>query len=78
MSYQCAQYLATVLSRLIGKSEHLVRNSKDFAKELRKLKITSEEELRSYNVSALFTRVPVAIKDRLANIAPFSHVSSTG
>ena len=34
ISYQCARYLATVLSPLIGKTQHHVRNSKDFAREV--------------------------------------------
>ena len=68
ISYQCARYLETVLSPLIGKTEHHVRNSKDFAKEVHKLKIATEEELRSCNVSMLFTSIPmvralVVIKD---------------
>ena len=49
-----------------------MRNSKDFAKELRKLKIVPEEELRLYDASALFTSAPVdstlvVIKDILIN-----------
>ena len=51
--------LATVLSSLVGKTEHYVRN---FAKEEQKLKIAPEEELKAYDVSDLFTSFPV---DRL-------------
>ena len=34
ISYQGARYLVTVLSPLAGKTEHHVRNAKDFAKEV--------------------------------------------
>ena len=70
ISYGCARYLATVLSPLVGKTVHHVKNSSDFAREVKELKIEPDEELRSYDVSALFTSVPVdkalaVIKDRL-------------
>ena len=42
----------------MGKTEHHVKNSKEFA-EYVKLKVGPDEELRSYDVSALFTSVPV-------------------
>ena len=35
ISYECARYLATVLSPLVGKTEHHVKNSNEFAKEAR-------------------------------------------
>ena len=41
------------------KTEHHVRNSKYFTKDVCKLKIAPEEGLRSYNVSALFISIPV-------------------
>ena len=43
----------------MGKTEHHVRNSKEFAEYVKSLKVGPEEELRSYDVSALFTSVPV-------------------
>ena len=43
----------------MGKTEHHVRNSKEFAEYMQSLKVGPEEELRSYDVSALFTSVPV-------------------
>ena len=59
ITYECAKYLADVLSPLMGKTEHHVRNSKEFAEYVQSLKVGPEEELRSYDVSALFTSVPV-------------------
>ncbi|MCG8430833.1 MAG: hypothetical protein MJA29_06655, partial [Candidatus Omnitrophica bacterium] len=59
ISYQVARYVADVLSPLVGKTEHHVKNSKAFAEEVRTLHVAPDEELRSYDVSALFTSVPV-------------------
>ena len=38
-SYECARYLATVLSPMVGKTQHHVKNSKDFAEEATKIKV---------------------------------------
>ena len=59
ITYECAKYLADVLSPLMGKTEHHVKNSKEFAEYVKLLKVGPDEELRSYDVSALFTSVPV-------------------
>ena len=62
--------MATVLSPLIGKTEHHVKNSNEFVKEVQEIRLDPDEELRSYDVSALFTSVlidkaPLVIKDKL-------------
>ena len=59
ITYACAKYLADVLSPLVGKTEHHVKNSKEFTEYVKNLKVDPDEELRSYDVSALFTSVPV-------------------
>ena len=59
ITYECAKCLADVLSPLMGKTEHHVKNSKEFAEYVKSLKVSPEEELRSYDVSALFKSVPV-------------------
>ena len=59
ITYECAKYLADVLSPLMGKMEHHVKNSKEFAEYVKSLKVGPDEELRSYDVLALFTSVPV-------------------
>ena len=59
ITYECAKYLADVLSPLMGKTEHHVKKSKEFAEYVKSLKVGPDEELRSYDVSALFTSVPV-------------------
>ena len=59
ITYASAKYLVDIMSRLVGKTEHHVKNSKEFAEYVKNLKVGPNEELRSYDVSALFTSVPV-------------------
>ena len=59
ITYECAKYLADVLSPLMGKTEHHVKNSKEFAEYVKLLNVGPDEELRSYDVSALFASVLV-------------------
>ena len=59
ITYASAKYLVDILSPLVGKTEHHVKNSKEFAEYVKNLKVGPDEELRSYDVSALFTSVPV-------------------
>ena len=59
ISYDCTRYLATVLPPLVGKTEHHVKNVNEFAKEVREIRLDPDEELHSYDVSTLFTSVPI-------------------
>ena len=59
ITYETAKYLAEVLSPLVGQTEFHVKNSKDFAENITGLKIEADEELRSYDITALFTSVPI-------------------
>ena len=65
ITYASAKYMADILSPLVEKTEHQVKNSKEFAEYAKNLKVGPDEELRSYDVSALFTSVPV---DKVMNI----------
>ena len=54
----------------MGRTEHHVKNSKNFARDVREIRIEPDKELQSYDVSALFTSVPVdmaleGIRERL-------------
>ena len=53
ITYECVKYSADVLSLLMGKTEHHVTSSKEFPEYVKSLKVSLEEELRSYDVSAL-------------------------
>ena len=61
ITYADAKYLADVLSPLVGKIEHHVKNSNEFAEYVKNLKVDPDEleRLRSYDVSALFMSVQV-------------------
>ena len=59
ITYNSAKLLAVILSPLVGNSEHHVKNSQHFSDKIRNERVEEDEELRSYDVSALFTSVPV-------------------
>ena len=59
ITYEVDKYLAEVLSPLVGQTEFHVKNSKDFAESITGLKIEADEELRSYDITALFTSVQI-------------------
>ncbi|XP_077986089.1 uncharacterized protein LOC144440576 [Glandiceps talaboti] len=59
ITYNCAKFLAGILSPLVGKSKHHVVNSQQFADAIKKERVEPDEELRSYDVTALFTSVPI-------------------
>ncbi|XP_072028106.1 uncharacterized protein [Amphiura filiformis] len=57
--YSLARFLADLLSPLVGNSPHHIQNSQDFVSKLQTLKLDEAEVLTSYDVTALFTSVPV-------------------
>ena len=59
ITYNSAKYLAKVLSPLVGQTEHHVKNTKHFATVIKNKTLNEDEILVSYDVSALFTSVPV-------------------
>ena len=59
MTYECASYLADILGKVIGKSEHYILNTEAFVNHVKDLKVEPDEILISYDVSALFTSIPV-------------------
>ena len=70
ISYKAARAVADILSPLVGKTIHHVQNSKDFVKKLEKVEIPPGRKMVSYDVSALFTSIPIPetieiIKERL-------------
>ena len=59
ITYNVARLLADILSPLVGHSEHHIQNSADLVKKLSNITLLPEECLVSYDVTALFTSVPV-------------------
>ena len=59
VSYETAKELAKILKPLIGKSPYHVHNNKDFLESIKNIKIEDDECIMSYDVTALFTSIPI-------------------
>ena len=59
ITYHCSKHLADIISPLIGRTQHHIKNSQEFSRVIQAHNIHPQEELRSYDVTALFTSVPV-------------------
>ena len=59
ITYNAARFLADVLAPLQGNTIHSVKNTLDLAESLQDLQIPPGRKLLSFDVSALFTSVPV-------------------
>ena len=51
--------MSSVLNPLKGKTKHSIKNSEDFVKKIEGLEIPPPRVLVSYDVSALFTSIPI-------------------
>ena len=58
-TYQLAKFLTKILQRYTGITPSFVKDSKSFSDHLKLVKISGEEELVSFDVSALFISIPV-------------------
>ena len=59
VTYGVAKELAKILKPLVGKSPHHITSTQDFVEQARHIKQEPGECLSSYDVSALFTSVPI-------------------
>ena len=59
VTYGVAKVLAKVLKPLVGKSLHHIQSTRDFVSRIREVTLLPGECLNSYDVSALFTSVPM-------------------
>ena len=59
VTYSVAKELAKIIKPLVGTTKHHVNNTKEFADEIKKTKLEEGECITSYDVTALFTSVPV-------------------
>ena len=69
-SYQLSKHIASLISPLAGKTDSHVKNSKHFVEVMSDLRVEEDEMLVSFDVSSLFTNVPIdeavqVIRDRL-------------
>ncbi|XP_068738712.1 uncharacterized protein [Montipora capricornis] len=58
VTYNLAKHAAYILRPLVCCSSHHLKNTPTFAEKVREIKLTTEETITSYNVSALFTSIP--------------------
>ena len=59
INYEVAKELARILKPLVGSSPHHVRNTGDFIDHIKHVTLQANEIITSYDVSALFTSVPI-------------------
>ena len=58
-TYNLTKYLTKILKVYVGHSSSFVKDSKDLMDKLQSIKLQDNEELVSFDVSALFTSIPV-------------------
>ena len=58
-TYNTAKELAKILKPLVGMSAHHVQNTRDFVEQLKDVRLKQGECIISYDVTALFTSVPI-------------------
>ena len=59
VTYGVAKELAKILKPLVGKSPHHITSTQDFVEQAKQIKLELRECLSSYDVSSLFTSVPI-------------------
>ena len=59
VTYGVAKELAKILKTLVGKFPHHINSTQDFVEQVRHITLVPGECLSSYDVSALFTSVPI-------------------
>ena len=70
VTYGVAKELSKILKPLVGKSPHDINSTQDFVEQVKQITLAPGECLSSYDMSAMFTPVPVdpalrVIKDLL-------------
>ena len=59
VTYGVAKELAKILKPLVGRSPHRITSTHNFVEQAKQIKLEPGECLSSYDVSALFTSVPI-------------------
>ena len=59
INYEVAKELSRILRSLVGKSPHYNKKTGDFVQQIKGIRLQSGECVTSYDVSALFTSVPI-------------------
>jgi hypothetical protein len=78
MTHNAAAVLAEILTPLVGNTIHHIKNSKEFAITVQNLEIPPGNIMMSYDVTALFTSIPVpdALTAVLTKLDHFTNLTS--
>ena len=66
-TYSLSKHLVSILSPLIGNTEHHVRNSQEFAQFISKQTVEKNEVLVSFDVVSRFTKIPTDLAIQIAH-----------
>lgn len=58
-THALAPYVAREIKDLVGKTEHRIRNTEDFIEKIKTIQLQPNDILVSFDVTSLFTKVPV-------------------
>ena len=61
LNYEVGKELSRILRLLVGKSPHYIKNTGDFVQQVKGITLKPGECITSYDVSALFTPVPIEL-----------------
>ena len=65
ITYEVAKDLSRILKPLVGSSPHHIKNTGDFIQQIKEVKLQVDDIITSYDVSALFTSVPIEAARRI-------------
>ena len=65
ITYEVAKELSRILKPLVGSSPHHIKNTGDFIQQIKEVKLQADDIITSYDVSALFTSVPIEAATRI-------------
>ena len=73
-TYQLAKFLTKILQKYTDVTSIFVKDNKEFCQHLRSVHLGQDEELVSFNVSALFTSIPVPTALEIINQLFTKHI----
>ena len=65
ITYEVPKELSRIVKPLVGSSPHHIKNTEDFIQQMKEVKLQADDIITSYDVSALFTSVPIEAAIRI-------------